>query len=259
MERSTPTSPPRTTSSPTSSPMNCAHGRISATLRPGREGLEDSFAAICRPSTVTGPAPDAPPPRCSTRSAAARTAPNRRTPRARRPSWKRSPPVWRPRIRSPLAAEPLLTMMVGTLQLSRALTDRKFADEVLDRGIENAPTFIDREARPRRNNGGGSRSASGGRYAQASSQCPEARTLPGIRLCPLPAKRAARPPLTPATAQGSRGLPPRTARGTGRCLRGRRRGRRPGRRSAVAGPGRTSSSSAPSCRCRRWRRTRADG
>lgn len=37
----------------------------------------------------------------------------------------------------------LFTMMVGTLQLSRALADRKFADEVLERGIENARTFID--------------------------------------------------------------------------------------------------------------------
>jgi AcrR family transcriptional regulator len=37
----------------------------------------------------------------------------------------------------------LFTMLVGTLQLSRALTDRKFADEVLERGIENAHTFMD--------------------------------------------------------------------------------------------------------------------
>ncbi|MFJ9713258.1 TetR/AcrR family transcriptional regulator [Streptomyces sp. NPDC101234] len=32
----------------------------------------------------------------------------------------------------------LFTMMVGTLQLSRALSDREFADEVLEQGIENA-------------------------------------------------------------------------------------------------------------------------
>ncbi|MFD3620578.1 TetR/AcrR family transcriptional regulator [Streptomyces sp. NPDC058676] len=37
----------------------------------------------------------------------------------------------------------LFTMMVRTLQLSRALADRKFADEVLERGIENAHTFLD--------------------------------------------------------------------------------------------------------------------
>jgi AcrR family transcriptional regulator len=36
----------------------------------------------------------------------------------------------------------LYTMMVGTLQLSRALSDRKFADEVLEQGIENALTFM---------------------------------------------------------------------------------------------------------------------
>ncbi|MFG2953627.1 TetR/AcrR family transcriptional regulator [Streptomyces sp. NPDC048291] len=36
----------------------------------------------------------------------------------------------------------LYTMMVGTLQLSRALSDRKFADDVLERGIENALAFM---------------------------------------------------------------------------------------------------------------------
>ncbi|GAB3003179.1 TetR/AcrR family transcriptional regulator [Saccharothrix stipae] len=36
----------------------------------------------------------------------------------------------------------LFTMMVGTLQLSRALSDRKFSDEVLERGIENGLAFM---------------------------------------------------------------------------------------------------------------------
>jgi AcrR family transcriptional regulator len=36
----------------------------------------------------------------------------------------------------------LYTMMVGTLQLSRALSDQKLADEVLEQGIENAKTFM---------------------------------------------------------------------------------------------------------------------
>lgn len=36
----------------------------------------------------------------------------------------------------------LFTMAVGTLQLSRALSDRKVSDEVLERGIENALTFM---------------------------------------------------------------------------------------------------------------------
>ncbi|MPY58548.1 TetR/AcrR family transcriptional regulator [Streptomyces spongiae] len=36
----------------------------------------------------------------------------------------------------------LFTMMVGTLQLSRALADEEFADEVLERGVENALAFL---------------------------------------------------------------------------------------------------------------------
>jgi TetR/AcrR family transcriptional regulator, transcriptional repressor for nem operon len=36
----------------------------------------------------------------------------------------------------------LFTMLVGTLQLSRALSDRKFADKVLEQGIENALTLM---------------------------------------------------------------------------------------------------------------------
>lgn len=36
----------------------------------------------------------------------------------------------------------LFTMMVGTLQLSRALSDQKFSDEVLAQGIENALSFM---------------------------------------------------------------------------------------------------------------------
>ncbi len=36
----------------------------------------------------------------------------------------------------------LFTMMVGTLQLSRALSDGKFADEVLEQGIKNALAFM---------------------------------------------------------------------------------------------------------------------
>ncbi|MGW2638278.1 TetR/AcrR family transcriptional regulator [Streptomyces sp. NPDC001348] len=36
----------------------------------------------------------------------------------------------------------LFTMVVGTLQLSRALADRKFADEVLEQGIANALMFM---------------------------------------------------------------------------------------------------------------------
>lgn len=36
----------------------------------------------------------------------------------------------------------LYTMVVGTLQLSRAVSDRKLAEEVLEQGIGNALTFM---------------------------------------------------------------------------------------------------------------------
>lgn len=36
----------------------------------------------------------------------------------------------------------LYTMMVGTLQLSRALSDRKCADQILEQGIENGLAYI---------------------------------------------------------------------------------------------------------------------
>jgi TetR/AcrR family transcriptional repressor of nem operon len=39
-------------------------------------------------------------------------------------------------------------LMVGTLQLSRALADRQLADDVLDQGIHNALTVLDATRRP---------------------------------------------------------------------------------------------------------------
>ncbi|MDQ0604548.1 TetR/AcrR family transcriptional repressor of nem operon [Streptomyces canus] len=39
----------------------------------------------------------------------------------------------------------LLAMMAGTLQLSRALTDRQLADQLLEQGIRNALALIDTE------------------------------------------------------------------------------------------------------------------
>ena len=39
-------------------------------------------------------------------------------------------------------ASGLFSMMVGTLQLSRALSDRQLADEILEQGIKNALTFM---------------------------------------------------------------------------------------------------------------------
>ncbi|MFJ9150778.1 hypothetical protein ACIRP7_22485 [Streptomyces sp. NPDC102270] len=39
----------------------------------------------------------------------------------------------------------LLGMMAGTLQLSRALTDRQLADRLLEQGIRNALALLDAE------------------------------------------------------------------------------------------------------------------
>ncbi|GGR56602.1 hypothetical protein GCM10010251_86810 [Streptomyces aurantiogriseus] len=75
---------------------------------PAARDSKVSFAAICRPSTGTSAASDVPPSPCSTSSAAARTRPSR----------------------------------PGSLQLSRAAFDSKLADEVLEKGIENALAFI---------------------------------------------------------------------------------------------------------------------
>ena len=41
----------------------------------------------------------------------------------------------------------LLGLMAGTLQLSRALTDRKLSDAVLDQGLRNALALVDAERR----------------------------------------------------------------------------------------------------------------
>ena len=39
----------------------------------------------------------------------------------------------------------VFALMVGTLQLSRALADRQLADEVLEQGIQNALALLDAE------------------------------------------------------------------------------------------------------------------
>jgi TetR/AcrR family transcriptional regulator, transcriptional repressor for nem operon len=41
----------------------------------------------------------------------------------------------------------LFAMLIGTMQLSRALADRRLADEVLEQGIKNALVLIDRHER----------------------------------------------------------------------------------------------------------------
>jgi TetR/AcrR family transcriptional regulator, transcriptional repressor for nem operon len=36
----------------------------------------------------------------------------------------------------------VFALMIGTLQLSRALADKQLADEVLEHGLQNAPTLL---------------------------------------------------------------------------------------------------------------------
>jgi TetR/AcrR family transcriptional repressor of nem operon len=47
----------------------------------------------------------------------------------------------------PLSARTLVlsiyALMVGTMQLARAVTDRQLADDLLDQGIRNALTLLD--------------------------------------------------------------------------------------------------------------------
>ncbi|NEE08519.1 TetR family transcriptional regulator [Streptomyces sp. SID7499] len=109
-------------------------------LRPGRDGLEDLIRAYLSPEHRDTPGDGCPSAalldeigRCSdaTKDAytdgaraildelAARLAPED-------PQSARGQAVG------------LYTMVVGTLQLSRALSDRKFSDEVLEQGIQNA-------------------------------------------------------------------------------------------------------------------------
>jgi TetR/AcrR family transcriptional regulator, transcriptional repressor for nem operon len=42
----------------------------------------------------------------------------------------------------------LLGLMAGTLQLSRALTDRQLSDDLLEQGLRNALALVDAELRP---------------------------------------------------------------------------------------------------------------
>jgi TetR/AcrR family transcriptional repressor of nem operon len=114
------------------------------TLRPGREGLEDFLREYLSPEHRDNPGDGCPSAalldevsRCGdgTKDAytdgaraivdelAARLAPED-------PQSARGKAVG------------LFTMTVGTLQLSRALSDRKLSDEVLEKGIENALTFM---------------------------------------------------------------------------------------------------------------------
>ena len=114
---------------------------------PAAPELSSTCVNTFRFSTATIPTMAAPPPPCSTRSGAARTQPSEPTPTACWPSSTTSPPAGRPTIRPWHALKTLsvFALMVGTLQLSRALADKQLADEVLEQGLQNALTLLDRE------------------------------------------------------------------------------------------------------------------
>jgi TetR/AcrR family transcriptional repressor of nem operon len=126
--------------------MNCAR-RWSVTTYCGpadRDSLT-SFAAICHPSTATSqPGTGCP--------SAALLDEIGRCADVTKQAYTEGATAIADEIAARLApADPqaargkaigLFTMMVGTLQLSRALADRKLADEVLEQGIENAHTFM---------------------------------------------------------------------------------------------------------------------
>ena len=134
---------PRTTWSPPRSPTSCA-----SSARPtgsGRVPASSSWSAsTSRSGTATTPSTAARRPPCSTRSVAARPPRSRPTPRACWPSPTRSLPAWlRDDPESARATTlSLFALLIGTLQLSRALADRQLADEVLERGIENALALL---------------------------------------------------------------------------------------------------------------------
>jgi TetR/AcrR family transcriptional regulator, transcriptional repressor for nem operon len=57
-----------------------------------------------------------------------------------------SPPAQHPNPRSArVKTLSVLAMMVGTLQLSRALADQQLADQVLEEGIQNALVLLGAE------------------------------------------------------------------------------------------------------------------
>ena len=117
----------------------------SARCRPAAPASSSSCASTSRPSTATIPGRAARPPRCWTRSAAARTP----TKEAYTDGVlaiiddiaARLAPHDPPSARAKTLG--IYALMVGTLQLSRALADRQLADEILEQGIRNALTLLD--------------------------------------------------------------------------------------------------------------------
>ena len=101
-------------------------------------------ASTCRSSTATTQSTAAHPQPCSTRSGAVATPPSTPTPTG---SWDWSTRSRRSSLPGILSRRggqtlSLFALLIGTLQLSRALADRQLADEVLERGIENALALL---------------------------------------------------------------------------------------------------------------------
>ena len=113
------------------------------TLRPGRAGLEDLVREHLSPAHRDHPGTGWPSAalfdeidRCAGQTKQAYTgARDILDEIAARPSPEDSQPARG-------KATGLYTMLVETLQLSRALSGRKFTDEVLEEGIENTLTFM---------------------------------------------------------------------------------------------------------------------
>jgi AcrR family transcriptional regulator len=114
------------------------------TLRPGREGLEDFVREYLSPAHRDNPGLGCP--------SAALLDEVGRCEGATKQAYTDGARAILDEMAARLAPEDpqsaygkalgLYTMIVGTMQLSRALSDPKFSDEVLERGIENALTFI---------------------------------------------------------------------------------------------------------------------
>ena len=119
--------------SPPRSPTSSANSAKASARCAGRAGVEHSCVNTSRSSTVTTPPTAARPRRCSTRSAAAPTRPGSYTDGLLPSSRRRRPPGATRSPRGTREALSLFSLMIGTMQLSRALADRQLADAVLDR------------------------------------------------------------------------------------------------------------------------------
>ena len=121
-----------------------------APLRPGREGLEDFLREYLSPAHRDNPGEGCP--------SAALLDEIGRCGDATKDAYTDGAKAILDELAARLAPEDpqsargqaigLYTMAVGTLQLSRALSDRKFSDEVLEQGIENALAFAQRRSVP---------------------------------------------------------------------------------------------------------------